>query len=80
MNDLPGALFRTAALQLGFLAHVRLVGAAPRRTPTALDIGRSYRNMRSQCPDSEVRIILWHARLRTSESKGTSNSMILAPL
>ena len=53
MNDLPGALFRTAALQLGFLAHVRLVGAAPRRTPTALDIGRSYRNMRSWSNPSE---------------------------
>src|SRR5262249_11068731 len=27
-------------------------------------------------PDSEVRIILRHARLRTSESKGTSNLLI----
>jgi hypothetical protein len=28
---------------------------------------------RPWCPDSEVRIIVRHARLRTSESKGTSN-------
>jgi len=28
------------------------------------------------CPDSEVRIIVRHARLRTSESKDTSNLLI----
>ena len=28
---------------------------------------------RPWCPDSEVRIIVRHARLRTSELKGTSN-------
>jgi hypothetical protein len=30
-----------------------------------------------QCPNSEVRIIVLHARLRTSESKDTSNLLIL---
>jgi hypothetical protein len=30
----------------------------------------------SWCPDSEVRIIVRHFRLRTSESKDTSNSLI----
>jgi hypothetical protein len=31
---------------------------------------------RRECPDSEVRIILRRARLRTSESKDTSNLLI----
>ena len=30
----------------------------------------------SECPDSEVRFIVQHARLRTSESKDTSNLLI----
>src|SRR2546421_4210403 len=34
-------------------------------------------NFLHECPDSEVRLIGQHARIRTSESKDTSNLLIL---
>src|SRR5215472_12045165 len=50
-------------------------GGVPCTFPDFAALHPSY--IARQCPDSEVHIILGHARLRTSESKGTSNLLNL---
>src|SRR5215472_1939692 len=56
-------------------------GPAPLQGPARLSPARARSRRRActaaECPDSEVRIIVPHTRLRTSESKDTSNSLIL---
>jgi hypothetical protein len=49
--------------------------AAKRPLPAAAD-ALNLKQFSGECPDSEVRTILPQARLRTSESKDTSNLLI----